>query len=310
MAQEKYVEGTTFARSRHDEKKQLGKGNEDKMTLYNALPRKEYETVFMCKTADEVCHTLIITHQGNSQVKNYNIDLLTQEYEKFSISNEDTIDIGFTRFIAILTSLFLDLDYSRKNHIRKFLRALPLKWKAKVYEMVWDNDGVAFKTTKEKVKSLALKSKVTREQTSNDSDSQKGSDKMFGRGRGNIFGNKGGERSRQKGVCYNCGIEGYFANKPTKGLIYLNSKNEKRFMNLEELSKFCDATLEKVLNEVKLKIFETEFLNKAPLLESLDLMIMKTYKREIKKCLSHSEQMRRCESFVNGRLILRTMRRQ
>nr|GEU29494.1 zf-CCHC domain-containing protein/UBN2 domain-containing protein [Tanacetum cinerariifolium] len=34
----------------------------------------------------------------------------------------------------------------------------------KVYEMVLDNDGVAFKTTiKEKVKSLALKAKVARE---------------------------------------------------------------------------------------------------------------------------------------------------
>ncbi|GJT03359.1 hypothetical protein Tco_0824528, partial [Tanacetum coccineum] len=42
----------------------------------------------------------------------------------------------------------------------------------KVYEMVLDNDSVDSKTTKEKVKSLALKAKVTREQTSDDSDSQ------------------------------------------------------------------------------------------------------------------------------------------
>ncbi|GJU47910.1 hypothetical protein Tco_1217465 [Tanacetum coccineum] len=45
-----------------------------------------------------------------------------------------------------------------------------------VYEMVLDNDGVASKTTKEKVKSLDLKAKVTKEQTSDDSDSQGGSD--------------------------------------------------------------------------------------------------------------------------------------
>ncbi|GKA63694.1 hypothetical protein Tco_0763300 [Tanacetum coccineum] len=42
--------------------------------------------------------------------------------------------------------------------------------------MVLDNDGVGSKTTKEKVKSLALKAKVTREKTSDDSDSQGGSD--------------------------------------------------------------------------------------------------------------------------------------
>ncbi|GKD55502.1 hypothetical protein Tco_1288889 [Tanacetum coccineum] len=188
---------TPYELLKDDQKKKLGKNKEAKITLYNALPRKEHERVFMCKTAKEVWRTLIITHEGNSQVKNCKIDLLTQEYEKFSISNKDTIDSGFTIFNAIMTSLkSLDPDYSRKNHVRKFLCALPLKWKAnvisieeakdfatlpldelvrnlKVYEMILENDGVVSKTTtKKKVKSLALKSKVTREQTSDDSDSQ------------------------------------------------------------------------------------------------------------------------------------------
>ncbi|GKF52320.1 zf-CCHC domain-containing protein, partial [Tanacetum coccineum] len=88
---------------------------------------------------------------------------------------------------------------SRKNHVRRLLHALPLKWRSKVtaieeakdlatlpldelignlkvYEMVLDNDGVASKTTKEKVKSLALKAKVTREQTSDNSICQGESD--------------------------------------------------------------------------------------------------------------------------------------
>nr|GEW49197.1 hypothetical protein [Tanacetum cinerariifolium] len=46
----------------------------------------------------------------------------------------------------------------------------------KVYEMVLDNDGVASETTKEKVKPLALKDKVTREQTSDNSICQGESD--------------------------------------------------------------------------------------------------------------------------------------
>ncbi|GKD97954.1 hypothetical protein Tco_1381851 [Tanacetum coccineum] len=166
------------------------------MTLYNALPRKEYERVFMCKTPKEVCHALIITHQ----VKDCKIDIFTQQYEKFSVSSEETTDSGFTRFKTIVTSLkSLDQDNSRKNHMRKFLHSLPLKWKAnmmvieeakdlvtlpldelignfKVYEMILENDGIASKTTKEKVESLALKARVTREQTSDDSDSQGGSD--------------------------------------------------------------------------------------------------------------------------------------
>ncbi|GJW02764.1 hypothetical protein Tco_1561620 [Tanacetum coccineum] len=97
--------------------------------------------------------------------------------------------------------------------------------------------------------------------------------------------------------------------EPQMGLIYLNSKEEKRVMYLEEIVKFCDATLEKVLNEVKLKMFESKFLKKPPLLGELDQDIMKAYKREISKRLSHRQQMRRWESFVNGRPILSTMKR-
>ncbi|GJY41347.1 putative ribonuclease H-like domain-containing protein [Tanacetum coccineum] len=45
--------------------------------------------------------------------------ILTQEYEKFSISNGETIDSGFTRFNASVTSLkSLDPDYPSNNHVR------------------------------------------------------------------------------------------------------------------------------------------------------------------------------------------------
>ncbi|GJX44689.1 hypothetical protein Tco_0261365 [Tanacetum coccineum] len=47
--------------------------------------------------------------------------------------------------------------------------------------------------------------------------------------------------------------------EPRMGLIYLNSKDEKRVMYLEEIVKFYDVTLEKVLNEVKLRMFENKF---------------------------------------------------
>nr|GEU31813.1 hypothetical protein [Tanacetum cinerariifolium] len=81
--------------------------------------------------------------------------------------------------------------------------------------------------------------------------------------------------------------------KPTTGLIYLNSKNEKRVMYLVEIVKFCDATLEKVLKEVKLKIFQSEPWNKPPLLGELDRDIMRVFEREIIKRLRHREQIRR-----------------
>ncbi|GKC76027.1 hypothetical protein Tco_1126801 [Tanacetum coccineum] len=115
------------------------------MTFYNSLPRKEYERVFMCKTAKEVWHTVIITHQVNLRVKDFKIDLLTQQYEKSSISNEEAVSHDSMLFLL-------------KN---------------------LENDGVVSKTTKEKVKSLAFKAKVTGEQSSDDSDSQRGSDEYI-----------------------------------------------------------------------------------------------------------------------------------
>ncbi|GJT03333.1 retrovirus-related pol polyprotein from transposon TNT 1-94 [Tanacetum coccineum] len=88
----KLMKVTPYELLEDDQRKKLGKNIDAKMTIYNALPRKDYEHVFMCKTAKEI--------------------------------ND-----------------------------------------------VWES-----KITKEKVKSLALKAKVTREQTSDDSDSQDGSD--------------------------------------------------------------------------------------------------------------------------------------
>ncbi|GJZ12097.1 hypothetical protein Tco_0546856 [Tanacetum coccineum] len=163
------------------------------------------------------------------------------EYDKFSISNEETIDSGFTRFNAIMTSLkSLDPDYSNKNHLRKFLRALPLKWRAKV-TAIEEAKELATLPLDELVKNLNVYEMILEmmDQTSDDSDSQDESDEdvdeeeaeafnllarnfhkgnrfgrvnrfgnsanKFGRGRGNIFGNKGGDAQSTKGIAYNYG---------------------------------------------------------------------------------------------------------
>ncbi|GJU96383.1 hypothetical protein Tco_1321139 [Tanacetum coccineum] len=75
--------------------------------------------------------------------------------------------------------------------------------------------------------------------------------------------------------------------KLNTGLIYLNNKDEKRVTYLVEIVKFCDVTLERVLNEVKLRIFQNQFWKKTPRLGELDLDIMRAFEREISKRLSH-----------------------
>ncbi|GJW02723.1 retrovirus-related pol polyprotein from transposon TNT 1-94 [Tanacetum coccineum] len=87
----------------------------------------------MCNTAKEIWKTLLITHHGNNQVKDNKIDLLVQQYKQFVISEDESIDSAFARFNTIITSLkALDEGYSSKNYVRKFLRTLHPKWRAKV----------------------------------------------------------------------------------------------------------------------------------------------------------------------------------
>ncbi|GKB13961.1 hypothetical protein Tco_0847884 [Tanacetum coccineum] len=88
---------------------------------------------FSCVIRQKNWKTLLITHQGNSQVKDNKIDLLVQPYEQFIIFEDESIDNAFARFNTIITSLkALDEGYSSKNYVRKFLRALHPKWRAKV----------------------------------------------------------------------------------------------------------------------------------------------------------------------------------
>ncbi|GJV18314.1 hypothetical protein Tco_1367334 [Tanacetum coccineum] len=131
--------------------------------------------------AKDIWQSLLITHQGNSQVKDNKIDLLVQQYEQFTILEEESIDSGFARFNTIITSLkALDEGFSSKNYVRKFLRDLHPKWRAKVmaieelkdlsslaldelignlkvHEVVMEKDSEIYRGKKERIKSIALK---------------------------------------------------------------------------------------------------------------------------------------------------------
>ncbi|GJT78056.1 zf-CCHC domain-containing protein [Tanacetum coccineum] len=110
-------------------------------------------------------------------------NLLVQQYEQFTIPKEESIDNAFARFNTIITSLkALDEGFSSKNYVRKFLRALHPKWRAKVtsieeskdltslsldelignlkvYEVIIKNDSKMVKGKREQSRSLALKEK-------------------------------------------------------------------------------------------------------------------------------------------------------
>ncbi|GJZ72655.1 retrovirus-related pol polyprotein from transposon TNT 1-94 [Tanacetum coccineum] len=119
--------------------------------------------------AKDIWQSLLITHQGNSQVKDNKIDLLVQQYEQFTILEEDSIDSDFARFNTIITSLkALDEGFSSKNYVRKFLRALHPKWRAKVTAIEESKD----------LSSLALDELIgnLKKESSDDETSTSGSD--------------------------------------------------------------------------------------------------------------------------------------
>nr|GEU44453.1 zf-CCHC domain-containing protein/UBN2 domain-containing protein [Tanacetum cinerariifolium] len=124
-----------------------------------------------------------VGRRGNSQVKDNKIDLLVQQYEQFTISKEKSIDNASARFNTIITSLkALYESLSSKNYVRKFLRALHPKWRAKVtaidkskdltslsldelienlkvYEVIIKKDSKMVKDKIEQNRSLALEAK-------------------------------------------------------------------------------------------------------------------------------------------------------
>ncbi|GJX28597.1 hypothetical protein Tco_0236676 [Tanacetum coccineum] len=77
------------------------------------------------------------------------------------------------------------------------------------------------------------------------------------------------------------------------GIVYENNKKEKMIMSLTEIPKLCDAMLEKVLQEVSLKIVDSRYKLKTPLVDELDFKIMEAFEREIEKRLKHQRQMRK-----------------
>nr|GEY18669.1 zf-CCHC domain-containing protein/DUF4219 domain-containing protein/UBN2 domain-containing protein [Tanacetum cinerariifolium] len=147
-----------FKKQSDDLKKKLVKNNEAKMVIYNALPRKEYERIFMCNTTKEIWKPLLITHQGNSQVKDNKIDLLVQQYEQFVISKDESIDSDFTIFNTIITSLKALDEAIEESKDLTSLSLDELIENLKVHEIIIKKDSEIVKVKVER-KSLALKAK-------------------------------------------------------------------------------------------------------------------------------------------------------
>ncbi|GKC58568.1 hypothetical protein Tco_1086166 [Tanacetum coccineum] len=86
--------------------------------------------------------------------------------------------------------------------------------------------------------------------------------------------------------------------EPVYGIIYKNIKKEKRVMRHQEIHKFCDATLKRVLEGLKSYNNDVKHGYVTPSLSKEDVEYLQLFKEEIEERLKHCDQMRRWEIYI------------
>ncbi|GJZ75109.1 hypothetical protein Tco_0639574 [Tanacetum coccineum] len=86
--------------------------------------------------------------------------------------------------------------------------------------------------------------------------------------------------------------------EPVHGIIYKNSKKEKLVMRHSEIHKFCDATLNRVLEGLKSYNNDVKYGYVQKDLTKDETEYLKLFEEEIEERLKHRRKMRRCEMFA------------
>ncbi|GKA28727.1 hypothetical protein Tco_0714972, partial [Tanacetum coccineum] len=89
--------------------------------------------------------------------------------------------------------------------------------------------------------------------------------------------------------------------EPVHGIIYKNSKKEKRVMRHSEIHKFCDATLNSVLEGLKSYNNDVKYGYVQRELADDEVEYLKLFEEEIEVRLKYRNQMRRWQMYMNGR---------
>ena len=97
--------------------------------LYCVLSLEEFNRISQCATAYEIWHTLEVTHESTSKVKTSKINLLSQEFESFSMKPNESLSEMNTRFTLIVNNLkALGKTFIKEELQGKLLRSLGPEW--------------------------------------------------------------------------------------------------------------------------------------------------------------------------------------
>lgn len=104
-----------------------------KCSIYS-LSETEYIIISRCTSIQEIWELLKVIHEGTSHVKDYNISLLTSQYDVFSNGWwRESINVMYNWFndiLLILKNLGKGLSSNEIN--RNLVTSLPIEWRPKL----------------------------------------------------------------------------------------------------------------------------------------------------------------------------------
>src|ERR1044072_106045 len=101
--------------------------------LLNSISYLEYEKITNKETAKSIYDSLVMTHEGNNQVKETKALALLQKYEAFKMEDNESVEKMFSRFQILVAGLkVLNKGYNTADHVKKIIRSLPSKWRPMV----------------------------------------------------------------------------------------------------------------------------------------------------------------------------------
>ena len=89
--------------------------------LFCALNKEEFNHMSTATSANQISHTLQVTHEGTNKVKESKISVLVHRFELFKMKDNETISEMVTRLTDITNSLAsLGKEYTQ---VKKFARS-------------------------------------------------------------------------------------------------------------------------------------------------------------------------------------------
>src|ERR1044072_7093119 len=129
------TDGKSIPRSQmnEDQKKLFRNHHKARTILLNSISYSEYEKITDKETAKSIYDSLVMTHEGNLQVKETKALALVQKYEACKMEDHETVEAMFSRFQMLIAGLrVLNKGYSTSDHVKKIIRSLPAKWRPMV----------------------------------------------------------------------------------------------------------------------------------------------------------------------------------